>query len=230
MDTKDTTLGAVILGGLLKYLGIKSPTLSNQIGVEYKRLQKVETGKTKRISGDLAQRITATYPDISLQWLLTGEGSILREATPSPAKVESLLRITEREERPYYDIDFLGGYGGFLDDPGSAPVAYKIDYPPYNREGVFYIKLVGNSMSPEFNSGDLVALRAIESWADFLLLGKVYAIVTRSGQRTIKRLRWGSDSRHYLLNPANSAYETQEIPLAQIERVFEVLGEIRQYE
>ena len=175
-------------------------------------------------------KIVDAIPNISIPWLLTGEGEMLRTAEEKAEENELLPRITEDRGRPYYDVDFLGGYGEFVDDPASAPVAYMIDYPPYNKEGVFYMNVRGDSMAPEINSGDLVALRPIEAWYDFLLLGKVYAVVTLSGQRTIKRLRRGSDSEHYTLEPINPAYESQEIPKAQIERVFEVLGGIRRYE
>lgn len=174
-------------------------------------------------------KIVNAFPEVSIPWLLSGEGEMLK-ADSKEEEYELLPRITEDKGRPYYDVDFLGGYGEFADDPASAPVAYMIDYPPYNKEGVFYMNVRGDSMAPEINSGDLVALRPIEAWYDFLLLGKVYAIVTLSGQRTIKRLRRGSDSEHYTLEPINPAYESQEIPKTQIERVFEVLGGIRRYE
>lgn len=232
MNKEAETTGARVLARVLAHIGIKSPTLANNVGVEYKRVQNVETGKTKKVSGDLASKIVARYPEFSLDWLLTGEGQMLKEEKEKEREeeYELLPRITEDKGRPYYDVDFLGGYGEFADDPASAPVTYMIDYPPYNKEGVFYMNVRGDSMSPEINSGDLVALRPIEAWYDFLLLGKVYAIVTLSGQRTIKRLRRGSDSDHYMLEPINPAYESQEIPKSQIERVFEVLGGIRRYE
>lgn len=175
-------------------------------------------------------KIVNAFPEVSISWLLSGEGHMLKEEKEKEEEYELLPRITEDKGRPYYDVDFLGGYGEFADDPASAPVTYMIDYPPYNKEGVFYMNVRGDSMAPEINSGDLVALRPIEAWYDFLLLGKVYAIVTLSGQRTIKRLRRGSDSEHYTLEPINPAYESQEIPKTQIERVFEVLGGIRRYE
>lgn len=232
MNKEAETIGARVLARVLAHIGIKSPTLANNVGVEYKRVQNVETGKTKKVSGDLASKIVTRYPEFSLDWLLTGEGPMLKEekVNEKEEEYELLPRITEDKGRPYYDVDFLGGYGEFADDPASAPVTYMIDYPPYNKEGVFYMNVRGDSMSPEINSGDLVALRPIEAWYDFLLLGKVYAIVTLSGQRTIKRLRRGSDSEHYTLEPINPAYESQEIPKTQIERVFEVLGGIRRYE
>lgn len=242
MDTSDRTIGQVVLQGILETENLTINQLGTSLGMgRAQSLYDIDSGKTKNITKKMADKIQAAFPSYSLSWLMSGEGEMLSSSRPvaldaEPVEEEEaeeadlLPRITESEGRPYYDMDFLGGFGEFLDDPSSVPVAYMIDYPPYNREGVFYVNVLGNSMAPEFNSGDVIALRAIEAWHDFLLLGKVYAIVTRSGQRTVKRLRKGSDREHYLLEATNPDYESQEIPLSQIERVFEVLGGIRRYE
>lgn len=219
------------LGKYLRETGHTQASIASQLGVSQPYVNALLTGR-KAFGKSQAKKWGDLY-GLSPSWLLTGEGPMLKEEKEEKEKEEEyelLPRITEDKGRPYYDVDFLGGYGEFADDPASAPVTYMIDYPPYNKEGVFYINVRGDSMSPEINSGDLVALRPIEAWYDFLLLGKVYAIVTLSGQRTIKRLRRGSDSEHYTLEPINPAYESQEIPKTQIERVFEVLGGIRRYE
>lgn len=210
--------------------GVTQLAIAEKLGVSKAYVNALMTGK-KAFGKTQAAKWSSEF-GISSSWLLTGEGPMLKEekVNEKEEEYELLPRITEDKGRPYYDVDFLGGYGEFADDPASAPVTYMIDYPPYNKEGVFYMNVRGDSMSPEINSGDLVALRPIEAWYDFLLLGKVYAIVTLSGQRTIKRLRRGSDSEHYTLEPINPAYESQEIPKTQIERVFEVLGGIRRYE
>ncbi len=85
MAVDEKTIGSAILSSLLQHLGIKSPTLANSVGVDYKRIQNIETGKTKKISGDLAHRIVAKYPSVSLSWLLTGEGDMLTGATTQTA-------------------------------------------------------------------------------------------------------------------------------------------------
>ena len=216
------------LGKYLRETGHTQASIASQLGVSQPYVNALLTGR-KAFGKSQAKKWGDLY-GLSPSWLLTGEGNMLKADSKEEEEYELLPRITEDKGRPYYDVDFLGGYGEFADDPASAPVTYMIDYPPYNKEGVFYMNVRGDSMSPEINSGDLVALRPIEAWYDFLLLGKVYAIVTLSGQRTIKRLRRGSDSEHYTLEPINPAYESQEIPKTQIERVFEVLGGIRRYE
>lgn len=215
---------------LQKVLGYTSQqAFADALGIKQGSLSDIYRAKNGiGVSGQI--KIALSKHGVNIDWLDTGKGEMLRTPDEKEEEYELLPRITEDKGRPYYDVDFLGGYGEFVDDPASAPVAYMIDYPPYNKEGVFYMNVRGDSMAPEINSGDLVALRPIEAWYDFLLLGKVYAVVTLSGQRTIKRLRRGSDNEHYTLEPINPAYESQEIPKAQIERVFEVLGGIRRYE
>lgn len=184
----------------------------------------------KKVLGDKIQHyavhLKQTFPMLDPDWLRTGEGSMLR----TPEATEELVQVTEDKGRPYYDVDFMGGYGEFLDNPSSSPVSYMIDYPPYNKDGVFYMNVRGDSMSPELISGEKVALRLVEDWQSFLFFGKIYGIVTRNGLRTIKRLRKGKDDDHYRLQATNPDYDDQEIPIAQIERVFEVLGSIREYE
>ena len=224
------------LAEYFKSKGVTQLAIAEKLGVSKAYVNALMTGK-KAFGKSQAAKWSSEF-GISASWLLTGDGVMFTtsssdeqsEVKREEEEYELLPRITEDKGRPYYDVDFLGGYGEFADDPASAPVAYMIDYPPYNKEGVFYMNVRGDSMAPEINSGDLVALRPIEAWYDFLLLGKVYAVVTLSGQRTIKRLRRGSDNEHYTLEPINPAYESQEIPKTQIERVFEVLGGIRRYE
>ena len=177
------------------------------------------------------------WPDLNRAWLLTGEGPMLvgqRTGARGPDEDEegnwAKVKEAPGDGQPYYDVDFLGGYGEFVDHPEDARPEYFIDFKPYNRKGVFYVNLRGDSMAPEFNGGDLLALRPVEGWWDYLLLGKVYAIVTKQGQRTIKRLRKGPSPEAYQLEPINPAYDKQDIPKDQIAAVFEVLGGIRHYE
>lgn len=48
------------------------------IGVNSTYVLDLKTGKTKRISDKVADKILAVFPAISRSWLLTGEGEMLR--------------------------------------------------------------------------------------------------------------------------------------------------------
>lgn len=184
----------------------------------------------KRNSYDV-DKIVEFFPDVNRAWLLTGEGSMLNEDVRPASDDDYLPRITDNpnEGRPYYDVDFLGGYGELEAAIGLVP-SYNIDYKPFNREGVFYSNLYGDSMYPEFHSGATLAMRPVADWRNFLLMDKVYAIITTGGQRTVKKLAKGEDKDSYTLVPINEKYEPQQIPKSAILAVYEVLGGINRYE
>ena len=54
--------GKEIINSVLDELGIKAPTLAEQIGVLYQRIFDLQKGKTKKISSQLANAIIKAYP------------------------------------------------------------------------------------------------------------------------------------------------------------------------
>lgn len=129
---------------------------------------------------------------------------------------------------PYYDVDFIGGFDIVLNDQSITPKFY-IDFSPFN-DADFWINLTGKSMSPFISHGDIVALKKIESWKDFLLLGEIYALVTDEF-RTIKIIGKGKDDDHLTLIPYNksSEFSEQQIPKRLINGLFRVKGSIKKF-
>ena len=67
---------------MLAYLEINAKAFSEKLG--YKRPQiiyDIQNGKTKRISEDLAIKITSVFPQIRKCWLLADEGDMLTPTT-----------------------------------------------------------------------------------------------------------------------------------------------------
>jgi hypothetical protein len=69
---------------ILSHLNLKAPTLASNIGVDYARIFDIQREKTKKISGDVANAIHSKYPEFDLNWILTGEGSMLKTPVLSP--------------------------------------------------------------------------------------------------------------------------------------------------
>lgn len=69
--------GKDIINEILEYTGIKAPTLAKSINVFYNRISEIKSGRTKKISLDLANKICAAYPEINKAYLLKGEGELL---------------------------------------------------------------------------------------------------------------------------------------------------------
>lgn len=133
----------------------------------------------------------------------------------------------DRRGVPYYDVDFIGGYDLLINDQTVNPL-YYIDFFPYN-DADCWLNVTGKSMGPLIAHGDIVALKEVQGWQEFLLEGEIYAIVTKNGFRTIKIIGPGPDSDHYMLEPYNKEYKPQPIPKKIITRIFRVKGALKKF-
>jgi len=167
----------------------------------------------RSVSYETVKKILSTFEDISSEWLLRGEGDMLK----------AIPHISYVTGRPYYNVDFIGGFDLILNDQTINP-DYNIDFAPYNKDGVMWCNITGHSMEPEINSGDILAIREVPEWDQFIVLDDVYAIVTKNELRTVKRVKKGSNDDKYLLVPTNPDYSAQEIGKEMIYKVFSVLG------
>lgn len=163
--------------------------------------------------------VLSEFPDLNRDWLLYGEGSMLKSDSETAV-------INHTDGIPYYDEDFVLGFSeiGF---PFAEKPSFLVRMPKY-QNATLWCNATGDSMEPEINSGDVVALQLVEDHS-FLVYGDVYAIVTTNGLRTIKRLGKSEDKDCYRLIPTNHAYDDQDIPKDKILRVFRVLGNLHTF-
>lgn len=188
--------------------GISTNMLETTIGISSGGFRKVKT-----VSSEFVSEFAKKYPSVSLDWLLRGEGE-MEKSVPQKSFTAG---------RPYYDVDFLGGFDLTAPDQTKNP-EYNIDFKPYNKDGVIWCNITGRSMEPEINSGDIIALIEVLNWDKFILMNDIYAIITKNNLRTVKRVKSGSDKNHFKLVPSNPEFEIQEIEIDMIDKVFKVLG------
>lgn len=238
MDSKETTVGAVVLSQLLDHLGIKSPTLANQIGAEYKRLQNVETGKTKKVSGDLASRITDKYPDISLQWLLTGEGPMLRDASPSKPKIESNARAVLEGEMEWVEVPLMpykaraGVLAGFGDpdwQEGKQTMVVLLDRRVSSDYMIYEVE--GDSMDDGTNSafldGDFLLCRILpqSDWQYGIKKRRdTFCVVATDGDGIVLKQVTRHDKAEGVItcHSLNPDYSDYDVSLADVQAIFYV--------
>lgn len=193
---------------------------SNSIGVPPMTLSSMLKRRSDPSSLFIAT-ILSVYSDVSPDWLLLDKGSMLKSEETKP-------KVSYSSGRPYYNVDFIGGFDLVLNDQTINP-EYNIDFSPYNKEGVLWCNITGHSMSPEISSGDMMAIREVLDWDKFLTMNETYAIVTRNDLRTVKKIRKGCDSDHFLLVPVNKEYDEQEIAIGMILKVYSVLGCMKRF-
>lgn len=162
--------------------------------------------------------ILNAFPLISAEWLLRGEGNMLKseDDTDKP-------KISYTTGVPYYNVDFIGGFDLVLNDQTINP-EYNIDFKTYNSADC-WCNVTGHSMEPEISQGDIIALKELHDWKTYIPSGEIYALVTTE-HRTIKRVSPSKREGYLVLTPSNPApeYVAQEIPLSIVQRVYRVLG------
>lgn len=171
-------------------------------------------------SSKVLQKIFYAFPDLSQSWLLTGVGSML-QSDNIPA---DRPRVSYTEGKPYYNVDFTGGFDIVLNDQTAKP-DYLIDFKMY-READCWCNITGHSMEPLISNGDIIAIKELKNWRDFILYGEAYGIVTED-MRTVKIVTKSEKGDGYLhLVPVNKSveYQPQDIPIKLITHVFKILG------
>lgn len=205
--------GEEIIALILKDLGIKAPTFAKEIGVLYSRVQDVQSGKVKKISSDLADKIIHRYPKFDLSWLLSGEGSPYSEEV-AEAKPQGIPLL------PY--MAMAGALTG--DIPGVTLRSCETFVLP-NIQADFLMMVQGDSMEPTYRPGDIVACRFVRE-PRFIQWHRAYVIDSEQGP-LIKRLEMGSDESKVTFVSENQKYTPFELDKAEVRNIALVVGLIR---
>ena len=194
---------------LLSELGMSQGKFEKKVGLANAAVTNSKGG----MSAKNLEKIQAAFPNVNLEWLVTGKGSMFKDADEKPV-------ISYTDGVPYYNVDFEMGFDLMVEDKTANP-EYNISFSPYNKCDV-WCNARGNSMYPTIASGDIIALKEIKDFS-FLVSDEIYAIVTSNGLRTIKRLR--DEGEDYVLIPDNKKdYSEQRINKHLVTRVYQVMG------
>lgn len=207
--------GAQIIDKLLEFFQLNAKSFSEKIGLDRPQaIYDIQNGKTKGISPRMADKIISAFPEVDKAWLLSGEGEMLKEATD----------VTRPSHRIRYWVDVdatAGGVTQFDDMMSSQYIDLAI---PEFRDCTDAVNLYGDSMLPLYKSGQIIILK---EWKEsFIDYGNVYLVVTKKGNRMVKYLRKGSDAEHVLCVSENKEFDSFEILMDDILRLYLVKGSI----
>ena len=90
------------LAQLIQHLGISSAAFAEKIGIQRSSISHVISGRNKP-SLEFMHKISLAYPDISLDWLITGNGTMhksdVQEAILSPQRGLEQISMGWKAER-----------------------------------------------------------------------------------------------------------------------------------
>ena len=205
--------------------------------------------KNDGISSALIETIAEKFSDLSIDWLVTGRGEMLR--TVSNQNVHNFLHtsdstaqnhsqavqnqrkdtenILHRKGIPLIPVEAMAGYGS-----GDAQVMdYDIQEnyiitPELEHKGVAYlIRASGSSMQPKYNNGDILACRPITD-ISFMQWGKVYVLDTDQGPLVKRLYQCNADDGCLECHSDNfERYPPFKINKTSIRRIAIVVGVLR---
>ncbi len=189
--------------------------------------------KTHNIGSDKIEKILKAYPDINLEWIITGKGEMLVKANKGYNTPGSEITVAaeppavygSQKGIPLVPIEaFAGkGTGDFVVMEKDILENY---YIPEFKKADFIIPVRGESMMPTYNSGDLVACKK-QSKDAFIVWGSIYVIDTVNGV-LIKRIHKGTSLSTWILRSDNAAFDDILIqPDTDVYTIARVLGGIR---
>ena len=203
------------------YKGFAQEKFFEELGVTYGNFK--GKAKEKALSSDVLAKIVSKYPELNPEWLLTGEGEMLKSENTSTetSKEESVKGI------PLVNATAIGGYGNNVFSFEERDVKDYYVIPKFKHKQVdFMIEVEGSSMYPKYNSGDVVACHIIKE-RNFIQWNKTHVIATRKQGIIIKRIKPSDAPNSLLMVSDNESYDPFNVPEEEIEGLAIVVGVIR---
>ena len=168
------------------------------------------------------ENVLNAFPDLSRDWLLYGEGEMLKKASNPVAasKVFSLKsdqEIPDLQRIPLYELTATAGLVAIFQDAVAAPDDFISvpGLPPV--DGAIFVR--GDSMTPVLKSGDIVIYKKMELSEDSILWGQIY-LLSYSNESdcftVVKYLRHSDKAGFVRLVSENNFYDPLEIPASSI--------------
>ena len=202
---------------ILQYLATKGTT-----PYEFYKKSGVTRGvlnQNNGISEENIARFLAYAPDVNVEWLITGRGSMMGN------NEKELTTQDINEGAPYYDVDFIGGFDEVFNDQTVNPeLSITNGICPRAQ---LWCNITGHSMEPTISNGDIIALRQCS--VQDIQYGEIYAVVMDSF-RTVKMLRRSETPGMIRFVPVNTAdFDPQDFPVKRILKIYEVVGCLRRF-
>lgn len=211
----------------------KAGTFAKEIGVRATQIYDLQSGKIKRISDGIADKILQAYPRYDRAWLLSGDGNPFKRG----ANDEASPRIIEFMNFPLVNQKAYAGYlSGYADSEyvESLPtVAFPVEHTPHGNYVVFEVK--GDSMydgsHESYIEGDLLLCREVQMhlWEDSPLHFKKwdFVIVHESGVLIKRIVNHDVEGKTITIHSLNERYPDRVINLSEVRQILNVVNMMR---
>lgn len=187
------------------------------------------TGESKNSepSNKIIKEILLNYTDVNPIWLVTGEGEMLKSKEDKIIleRIDNFsLELQTDNLVPIVDIEAVGGFGNANFSIEKSNIIDYCSIPAFKGKKVdFMIPVRGQSMSPKYCSGDLVACKIISD-NTFIQWNEIHVIATREQGILLKRIKKSEKEGYLEAISDNTDYPAFNIPESEITGIALVIG------
>lgn len=175
--------------------------------------------------------IADNYPNLSIDWLLTGRGSMLKSDTvliDEPEMKEKVVLPAKKNLIPFYDdVSTIGGLNDRVANTDPSSPTEWIDAGDWFLEATAAIRHYGDSMV-EYPSGSILALKHVNN-PQLIMNGRNYVVETSEYRVTKQLQNKGDHFMAYSTNretypDGNLIHAPFSVPKEEIRHIYLVLG------
>lgn len=217
----------------INYQGVSVKDFLDKTGIKRGFL---DSDKLKATVSDVfLTKIIAKYPDINLEWLLTGHGSMLKENDKSYT-AESIAStrktadaVYELQRVPLFNLEATLGLVPLMSNGNDDAIIDYLTIPNLpSCDGAIYA--TGDSMYPLLKSGDIIAFKKVDTTN--LFFGEMYILSIfldeSNTYKTVKFVQKSELGDEYIkLVSQNQHHSSRDIRLNQIAAIGLVRASIR---
>lgn len=207
------------LAEFVKHTGLSDNQFTLKSGLSNGQLANIIKKKSS-FTNDTIEKILYAFPELSIEWVLKGEGKMLRkESAVSLREDQEEYQLTEKECEIFLfpeetDVAFASLQKNRLQ-------RFSIPWLPRGNYWAFLV--IGNGMADTLFNGDHVIAKELTG-QNALQSGEIHVLLTTTNGRYIKRVwKQGETVR---LSADNAAYPEETIPLSDITAAFLVIEKI----
>ncbi|WP_240622691.1 S24 family peptidase [Flavobacterium crocinum] len=182
---------------------------------------------------DKACKILHYYPEINSEWLLTGNGPMIKEEETSVVIMNRDRRTVDsihmNQEIPLYDLEAVAGLRELFNSGEPQRVLDTIKIPNLPKcDGA--ISVTGDSMYPLLKSGDIVLYKETEF--ENIFFGEMYLLSVKLNDWeeyiTVKYVQKSDQGGDYVkLVSQNSHHQPKDIHISKISALALIKASIR---
>lgn len=212
-----------------KHLGLTQKQIADILGIGQNAYSMIENGRISLT--DRNRTILAEKLYVNPLYLTQERGEMLLD-TDQFSPVSQPMQDHRGQEIetgvPYYSKPVTGSMVISFDDMSRDDPEYYINMAPFN-DCAFYRPVFGESMSPRYNPGDIVACKRVHN-KNLILYGETYlCMIALDGDfyETIKILRRNLvDPSLVILKPCNETFDETIVPIDAISELYIIKGKI----